>query len=314
MPAADTRPATLPVVAVALTLVAAAVTAWAPMPALLLAPLLFGVPHVLGDLWVLLLRPGAPRRVAAWIAGPILALLALRSAAALGVTYPPWVEVIVGTAGVLLGAASTRSPARIALALAVCSPAWLFLGQTPLVLGHLHNAVALVLVLAWGPRGVGLGLALITAIVFALTFAGVFDGALGPFGGLTPAGLAASLAPGVAQPWADRWVTSFAFAQLLHYLCWVWLLPAAHKDSRGRSRGFFEALRADLGLPLLAAGALGAVLLPLLGFWDPVQARAGYLSLVLFHGWLELAVLAAWPVPRRTPSLNLGSPPLVGAA
>ena len=53
-------------------------------------------------------------------------------------------------------------------------------------------------------------------------------------------------------------------------------------------------LLALLALPLVAAAVVGAFVLPAWGMVDPVEARSGYLYLVLFHGWLELGVLAAW--------------------
>ena len=37
---------------------------------------------------------------------------------------------------------------------------------------------------------------------------------------------------------------------------------------------------------------LGVAALPLLGCLDPAGTRAAYLSLVLFHGWLELSLAA----------------------
>ena len=71
------------------------------------------------------------------------------------------------------------------------------------------------------------------------------------------------------------------------------------RDRPGHRRPFLTALRADLGRPLLAAATVGALALPLAATWDPVHVRAGYLSIVLFHGWMELSVVAAW----RSPSL-----------
>ncbi len=161
-----------------------ALTGLAPGPALLVAPLLFGVPHVLGDLWVLLLRPGAPR------------------AARRG--HP-------------------RRPPRG--------------GVDPLALAHLHNAVAVMLVFASGPRAVGLALAALSGAGPVAILGGALDGRLTAFAGLERTALAHAL--------------------------------------------------------------------PFAGVWDPVRVRAGYLSIVLFHGWLELSVLAAWrPGAARAPGVG----------
>lgn len=53
-----------------------------------------------------------------------------------------------------------------------------------------------------------------------------------------------------------------------------------------------EALRADFGTPALVAAAALTLAVALAGVARPARTRAVYLSLVLFHGWLELAVLA----------------------
>ena len=229
----------------------------------------------------------------------MVALLGLRLLSAVGVGYPPWLEILVGTAGVLLGAASTRSATRIGIAAVACAPAWVFASQAALLLGHVHNAVAVGLLILWGPRRFGIGVAVFSAAVYAALLGGAADGALTPFAGLAPTALAKALAPGIADPWAARLVTAFCFAQLVHYLCWIGLLPVLLRDTPGNPRPLSTALRADLGLPLLLLGVLGSIALPIAAAWDPARVRSTYLSIVVFHGWMELAVLAAW---RRTPA------------
>ena len=44
-----------------------------------------------------------------------------------------------------------------------------------------------------------------------------------------------------------------------------------------------------------------ALALPLAGLLAPTVARASYLSMVLFHGWLELAVAAHLIALSRAP-------------
>jgi hypothetical protein len=250
----------------------------APMPVLLWAPLVFGIPHLLGDLWVLGWSAGAPNGALRWVAGPLALMMVLRALAAAGWGAPANADVLAGTAAVLLGAASTRSVARLGAAAALCVPLWVFAAYVPLVLAHLHNVLAVGLVCLWGPRRLGLGLALASALGVAVILGGAADGALAPFGGLEPGSLAATLAPGLSAVWAERSVTAFCFAQLVHYLCWVWLLPTVSGASAGGGALVLGAL-------LLPAVALAA---------DPAQVRAGYLGFVVFHGWFELAMLAAW--------------------
>jgi hypothetical protein len=65
-----------------------------------------------------------------------------------------------------------------------------------------------------------------------------------------------------------------------------------------------QALRQDLGATGLRIAVGLTLLVPLLGLVDPLGGRAVYLSLALFHAWLELAVLASQlvssvpPMPR----------------
>lgn len=294
-PSSTRLPANALALALVGTLAALSLTMIHPSGALLVGPLVLGVPHLLGDLWVLLRRPAASRDLARFVAAPLLGLVALRGAGLAGFTYPAWVEVVLGTGAVLLGAASTRSATRVFLVALACTPAWLAADHVALVLGHLHNAVAVALLVAWGPRAVGLAVLGATAAGLAAIGGGLLDGRLVDFGPLHPAELVAALAPDVAAPWGERLVLSYAFAQLVHYLAWVALLPACLRDAGATARRpYLAALRADLGGPLVGAGLLASVGLPLAGMFDPAGVRTGYLSLVLFHGWLELAAVAAF--------------------
>ena len=74
----------------------------APMWLLLLCPLLFGIPHVLGDLWVLFLRPHAPRQLLAVLGLPLLAMTGIRLRFMMG--GPLWTagELCCGVADCLL--------------------------------------------------------------------------------------------------------------------------------------------------------------------------------------------------------------------
>ena len=111
-------------------------------------------------------------------------------------------------------------------------------------------------------------------------------------GGLSFEGLRATLAPGLAGAAADRVVLTFAFAQLVHYSVWLFLIPVTLASS---SRAWvLRDLGDDFGGSGRAAILVAVLALPILGLLDPAGARSAYLSLVLFHGWLEVAMIVHW--------------------
>ncbi len=52
-------------------------------------------------------------------------------------------------------------------------------------------------------------------------------------------------------------------------------------------------------LLLLLIGVIAVAALPLAGLFEPLMMRNGYLSLVLFHGWLEIAIIAHFLLTRH---------------
>ncbi len=284
-------------VVAALILVAAAATALLPLWSLLLAPIVLGVPHVIGDLRVLVLQqPDRARRVlATWVLAPLLVLTALRLAAMAGLAVPAELEPACGMLAVLLGVAlggraggRRRAPLLAAMiavggvgALAVVTPR-----ATSLVLAHAHNLVAFGVWLWWarpGRRGIAAGGLYVAALAVVVGAPGAFaaggDAAIGAFRWST---LAHDLAPGLAAPAADAVVRSFAFAQAVHYGLWLWVLP--------RRRG--SSLRTEAGTAAAALCLALCALVPAAALLDAPRVRATYLSLVVFHGWLEFAAIA----------------------
>ena len=91
-----------------------------------------------------------------------------------------------------------------------------------------------------------------------------------------------------------RLVLLFTFAQSVHYVIWLRLIP---EDDRERPtprsfRASWRALIAELGPLVWLALALALVIVS----WalvDLAAARAGYLRLAHFHAFLEFAVLAS---------------------
>ena len=284
-----------------------ALTAWGPLWLLLLAPLLFGVPHVVADLRYLVLRPmaGFGRSTLHWIALALGAMTLARGVAVIGLGYSAELELTLGF-GVLLGTAlvapgpRVRRVASALVVVALAVPAIASPRHAALILGHGHNLVALaflVLVSRGRPEGgavlAAAGLALAGGVAI---LAGALDGVAatglaGEAAGYSLAAATRALAPGAPGVWGSRLVLAFAFLQALHYSVWVHLLPAMLADGRSL-REELEATCGEAGLPLLVMAVGAGMGLPALGLMDPVGARAGYLSLVAFHGWLELAVLA----------------------
>lgn len=302
--------------------VALLLAAVAPLWLLLLGPLLLGVPHVAGDLRYLVLEPRLP-----WRRGGLLAVLALlglmtahRGALALG-WQPSRViglpalerELALGGACVLaasLFGAAARGGRRLlggALALGLCAALLAWPHRAFVVFAHAHNVVGVLIWLILARAGGhGRGRWLLVGLWLgghALLLSGALDGVSAaadahwaPASGLDFAAMEEQLAPGLEFPHASRWVQSFAFGQSVHYLAWTRLLPQ-QCDPRAAPSTF----RADVHTARrvfrdggLAALALLGVGLPLLALVIGAQARDGYLHAIAFHGWLELAELAAW--------------------
>lgn len=301
--------------------VVAALALAAPLWLLLLTPLVLGVPHVAQDVRLLWLRlpGGLPRRVMFCAGIPLLLLVVRR---ALYVAEMPLsdfggirFEIGIGLCALFGAALATPSTfARRALVLpslsvlALLALAWPYEAQ--LLFGHLHNLIALLLVVALGAsqgsisRRIGfLATCLIGAAIVASDPAVEFARS-STLDQLVPAAfhwnsLERALAPGLAPDIATRLVLVFAFAQALHYAAWLSWLPSVTRPA--------TTLRKDLG-PILTLGftAIGVAVLVSACF-DPIATRTGYLSLVLFHGWLELAVIV-FLVSKRSPALVVAAP------
>lgn len=268
-----------------------------PLWMLALGPIVLGVPHILGDVRYLWVRPGFHKRALCWVAaGAPLVAGALTARVAWGVC---------AAAGALLIARAPLRRRAIGLALAAPLGALcvIYTGWAELAFAHLHNAVGVALWWAWRPRRGRLHW--IPIALFAAASAALMAGAAAPLlrwsGGLhaPAAGTAmayhvAALAPRAAPELALRLVLLFAFAQAVHYAVWLRLIP---EEDRPRPAprtfvGTYRALRADFGaLPLLVVAAL-ALGLAAWACVDLAQARIGYLRFAGFHGQLELAAAA----------------------
>ena len=302
-------------------LVSLALTLVAPLWLLLVGPLVLGVPHAVSDVRFLLLRPSRPlgRAQAIAVLVPLAAMTALRLARFAGAPVYLEVEGLLGAAAIAGAVALARTSALaraggmgaalVLAAVAVGEPQVL-----AVVLGHVHNFVAVGLWLAWLPRGSARAalpvVALLVAGMAALALgAGDAHLAAAPAAGLSLDDLVVTLAPGLPPTLALRLVLTYAFAQSVHYALWVrvipeTLAPGAPAPTWRRSLG---ALQADLGRHGLVAALVVAAVVAAAGLVAPADTRNAYLSLVLFHGWLELAMAARLLVdraPRRATAVS----------
>ena len=287
------------VVGCATVALAFAGVALVPLMMLAVAPVVLGVPHVAADLRYLVVRRDVlPRRAWAPLA---VAAAACTVAAAVGDVQ---LVVAIGFGGVALAAGlAVGRPRRRALvalaaaAVAVAAASWP--QAAALMMAQAHNVIAVALAL-WLVRD-KLRLGWLPALAFAAGVAAIAAGAL-------DAPLAAALARGgtgalfahavASSSWSSTWIVRavglFAFAQAVHYGAWLRLVPDGERAGE-RPIGYRRSLallRADFGraaplviaasiaLPLAACGALGDV-------------RAAYFTLAAFHGYLELAFVAA---------------------
>lgn len=298
-------------------------TLFFPLWLLLLGPIVLGVPHVLADLRYLLLSKAAavPRPIVGAILVPLAGMTGLRLWLVMGGESFPRLEVLCGLlaiGGALWWTASER-PLRWGLVCLLLLASWPLLRHaslTALLLGHLHNFIAFAAWLAWsrgeGPWARYAGVAVLYIGCIGLLGSGLLEplsvrvGAFAaPASSLDFDGLVRSLAPGLPPTLGFRLVLIFTFAQAIHYVVWLRLVPNNHTfmPKRGPTsfREDFQGLQEDFGKSgrTLALGL--CLLVPFFGLLAPTTTRAVYLSLVFFHGWMELAIFAHLLARRPLP-------------
>lgn len=289
-----------------LMLLALATATFLPIWVLALGPIVWGTPHIVGDVRYLWVRPGRHRRIALWLlVAPALIVLSVTA-------HPAWgFAAVIGAALVARGPIWKRALAAVlAAGLVGVAIAWTY--PTAVVFAHAHNFVGVALWWAWRER---LGkLHWIPLVVFALSCVLLLSGVLDTtvldlevldvdVGGLSVYYHLRSLAPDVPGMLGARLVMLFAFAQSVHYLVWVRLVPEEDRQ-RETPRTFaasLRALREDFGAPLLALTILVCLGVAVWAAVDVFEARNGYLRAVLFHGHLELVAAALLFIEGRRP-------------
>ncbi len=286
-------------------LAALILTLAAPAHTYAVAPLVLGVPHVLADVRYLVVRPGLHRR--AWLAALAGVPLVLSAT-----TWQPAVGLSASLVVALLarGSVARRAAvASVAAALVVVAGVWP--REAALAIVHLHNVIGAVFLLVVFTRRRWLEAVPVALFVLAsgaLAF-GAFDAALlRPFALRAPTGadpVATTVA--IMAPLADpvlglRVVSLFVFAQGVHYVAWLRLVPELARGRRG-IRSFSSsavAVVTDLGPWVLGAALLSALILGAVAFTQSLaDARSVYLTMAAFHGPLEIAVLALVAVEGR---------------
>jgi hypothetical protein len=295
-----------------------AMTAAAPVAMMAVSPAVFGVPHLASDIRYLVLRQQLPRW---WVRVLVLgcaSLFALRLTSLLGVTDMPFgrLELAIATlwiaAAAIAGAFASGAWRRLAFVLPVLAvlgiAATSHADTAALVFAHLHNVVAIALWLLLfrrHVRSVVLPLAVIAAALVAL-LAGATLPLTTTLGGGAAFGLQLEqistwYAPGVAAQLAVSLTLSYIFLQSVHYAVWIGWIPQEQLPGQSTMswRASLRSLAKDLGerglwiVVALVALMLGASLVDVNG------TRNLYLSLAVFHGYLELAMLAYLIAARR---------------
>lgn len=281
-------------------------TCFAPVWAFALGPVLLGVPHLVADVRYLVVRPGLLRRP--WL------LFAVGAPLAASVVWP---STAIGLTAGLGAIACARAPhAHRFLAGAAWAGVIVLSARSPaiatLTLVHAHNVLAVLLFLVAFAAPRRRWTSALPALVFVAAIAAFLLGALdpwlfrhaaltGPRTGLTASRIVASLAPLADPVLSLRLAFLFVFAQGVHYVYWLRLVPEAARERPGlRSfRSSLRALRADLGAPLLVLAALAMAALGIRAFTSLEGARLVYLRLAGPHAYLEIAFLLLWLLERK---------------
>jgi hypothetical protein len=286
-----------------------ALATFAPAVLLALGPIVFGVPHIASDVRYLVLRRDVTRsaiRVTLVFAALVTLLRVV------GMVLPgalPWAGVEmallcgwVASAGLAGARASGRSALVAPLLLFVAGAALLVVPHpegAALVLAHAHNVIAIgvwLFVFRRNVRAATVPLVLAVLVVFL-----ILSGATLPFAteharalGVSLTEFATWMAPGFSARAGVAIVLSFAFLQSMHYAVWLGWIPQEDVAAEG-TLSFKMSLRSMLmdfgGIGLVAVALLSLLFVVGAGF-ALTRTRELYLSLAVFHGYLEIAMLA----------------------
>ena len=291
-------------------LVAFALSVLYPAALIVLGPVLLGVAHVAADVRYLVLRRILPRWWQTTVWAFCAALIAVRAMAEFHVLRGHLDRVELGLAalwagiGLAAGYRESRGVLRLAFGLVVLVLLSVLALRDPLrarlVFAQAHNVVAILLFATLFRRrlaplvvpaiAVTAGaLLLASGRMYAVTMqhdTSIF--------GLHALAAADFIAPGLRADHALGLTAAYAFLQSIHYAVWLVFIPqdAARGPGLVSFRTSVRSLIRDFGPSGLAAIGLAAA--AVLGFAcvNALRTRTIYLSLALFHGYLELALFA----------------------
>ncbi len=296
-------------------LIATGLAVVAPVFLFVLGPILLGVPHVASDARYLVVRRALPThvRAAAWVGCAVLLFVRIAEEARLFSFPLERVELLLAAAwifgaAILGGCSGPKEGSGMRLVLAILPIVFLtVIGQrhaheARLVFVHVHNLVGVaVWLFLFRRRG---GIALLPLAIVAICAGWLL---------LSPSPLewtqrlhgdvawrlslltvADWVAPGLPVRLAVGLAFSYVFLQSVHYSVWLAWIP--QEDTRGQGTLTFRMtvrgwLR-DFGAVGFAAIVTAGAAVALGAFVEVHRARALYLSLAMFHGYLELAAIA----------------------
>jgi len=296
-------------------LVGLAAALYFPVLLFVLGPILLGVVHVAADVRYLVLRRSLARfwQHAIWIG--CAALVALRVIEELHwVKDTARAETAVAAAFVLTGIGAAvqgggswkRALGSGAVLCAAALAAFYRPAGSRLVFLHAHNVIALVLwVYLYARRRSVLVPLVLVAVGAGVLASGVLyrvtlDSAGAQAFHLHVFTIADWIAPFARADLAVGMVVAYVFLQSVHYGVWLRFVPQEELTGQGTLtfRMSARSLFRDLGVPGVAAVAIAALAVIGGACIDVHGARSLYLSLAMFHGYLELALLAFFFVGR----------------
>ncbi|MCY0992115.1 hypothetical protein OV203_33565 [Nannocystis sp. ILAH1] len=288
----------------ALILLALAGALLLPLWLLLLAPIAWGVPHLIADLRYLVIRSGYHLRTRLWwLAGGPLLWVAVGGELV-------WGFVAAMVAAILARAELGRRLVAVVLLAAAAAAVFALGGAGDLVFSYLHNFLAIAFWWLWRPRAGRLHLLPLALLLAAAAFL-LSPAALAlsqALGGLawSPASAGPDhqlwrLAPGLPPELGLRLVLLFCFSQSLHYGVWLHLVPDEDREraTPPTFRASYDFLRRDLGDVGLVVAALLTLAIAAWAVVDLAAANLGYFRMARFHGHLELVAGTLLLLERR---------------
>ncbi len=264
---------------------------------LALGPILLGIPHIIGDFRYLIVQEKLHIKPVFWL----LVILPL-----LGFLY--FQQSVYGAAAIVGATLLHKTNQKTFLvslgAMSLLLVAFLYHRIFLYSLLHLHNLIAILIWWFWRKdRQPWERISLLLCGLFSLLILSgtnvVFDSSPKQ---LPLQYFTRTLAPFATGEWANRIVILYAFLQSFHYFIWIRLIPEDNRKqpSPQSFRKSLSTLQNDFGKKGVLFIGLSMVGLLVWAGFDMKSARANYLYIISFHGFLELAVCAYYLCRRNS--------------